>query len=128
VNETATDYRNTYREQLDRVRRFRARLAEQYNSQLVFQDIIWSFFQHCWHLKDWVMNDHALLTDVQKREISAAVHATGSPLLICRDLCNGTKHLALNDPSSWNGRTASPHGHHGLRWFCPASAARLPHR
>lgn len=98
-----TDYRNTYREQLDRVRRFRARLDEEYHSQLVFQDIMWSFFQHCWHLKDWVKNDRILVTDAQRAGVHAAVHAPGSPLLVCRDLCNGTKHLTLADPSSGTG-------------------------
>jgi hypothetical protein len=95
-----TDYRSTYREQLDRVRRFLERLEpiEQTN----FQDMMWSFFQHCWHLKDWVRHDAGLSPD-QKKIIVAAAHASPN-LRICRDLCNRTKHLKLTaKPSSGSG-------------------------
>jgi hypothetical protein len=76
------DYRFTYRAQLDRVRRMRARFDEKYESLEAAQDIMWSFFQHCWHLKDWVMHDALLIA-----------HAPGSPLRHCQGLCNATKHL-----------------------------------
>jgi hypothetical protein len=87
------DYRFTYRAQLDRVRRMRARFDEKYESMEAAQDIMWSFFQHCWHLKDWVMHDAVSITQAQKDAIYTAVHAPGSPLRHCQGLCNATKHL-----------------------------------
>jgi hypothetical protein len=86
------DYRNTYRDQLDRVRRFLARMQREAD-QAEFQDMAWSFFQHCWHLKDWINSDRVLVNDAQRRPINAAAHVAGSPLRLCQDLCNGTKHL-----------------------------------
>ena len=90
-----------YRHQLDRVRRFLARVEGGHASDVDFQDMIWSFFQHCWHLKDWVEHD-PLASPTQKSAVKRAVH--NSPLLlICRDMCNGTKHLKLDNPSSGTG-------------------------
>lgn len=64
--------------------------------------MMWAFFQNCWHLKDWVRND-PLASDAQKKSVIDQAHA--SVLLgICRDLCNGTKHLKLDrKPSSGTG-------------------------
>jgi hypothetical protein len=91
-----------YRHQLDRVRRFLDRFEGPNANDVEFQDIAWSFFQHCWHLKDWVRND-PLASDAQKTAIIDQVHAS-AVLKICRDLCNGTKHLGLDRrPGSGSG-------------------------
>jgi hypothetical protein len=67
-----------------------------------FQDMMWAFFQNCWHLKDWVKND-PLASDTQKKGVIDQAQAS-STLGICRDLCNGTKHLGLDrKPSSGAG-------------------------
>jgi hypothetical protein len=87
------DYRFTYRAQLDRVRRMRARFDDKHESLEAAQDIMWSFFQHCWHLKDWLKHDKVLVTDSQRDAVLAAAHFNSSPLVICRELCNATKHL-----------------------------------
>jgi hypothetical protein len=55
--------------------------------------MMWSFFQHCWHLKDWAMHDAVLISQAQKAAVYAAAHAAGSPLRLCRGICNATKHL-----------------------------------
>jgi hypothetical protein len=82
-----------YRHQLDRVRRFLGRVQGLHASDVEFQDMMWAFFQNCWHLKDWVKND-PLASDAQKDAVIDRAHA--SVLLgICGDLCNGTKHLGL---------------------------------
>jgi len=45
-----------YRHQLDRARRFLDRIEQSYEEfgdmdPVDFQDNMWSFFQHCWHVK-----------------------------------------------------------------------------
>jgi len=51
-----------YRDQLDRARRFLERIRRGYEGiedmdDVEFQDMVWSFFQHCWHVKDWLHHD-----------------------------------------------------------------------
>jgi len=70
-------------------------------SDVEFQDMLWSFFQHCWHVKDWLLND-PLASDAQKQVASNMVHQSPA-LKVCQDLCNGTKHLQLRWPSSGSG-------------------------
>jgi hypothetical protein len=91
-----------YRHQLDRVRRFLDRVEGPHASDVEFQDMMWAFFQNCWHLKDWVRND-PLASEAQKKSIIDQAHASAL-LGISRDLCNGTKHLKLDrKPSSGAG-------------------------
>jgi hypothetical protein len=95
-----------YRHQLDRARRFLDRVNTHFDdlddlNDTEFQDMMWSFFQHCWHLKDWVLHD-PLASDAQKAAVSDMAHQS-SVLMMCRDLCNGTKHLKLNHPGSGTG-------------------------
>jgi hypothetical protein len=95
-----------YRHQLDRARRFLDRVQRGYEGledldDVEFQDMMWSFFQHCWHVKDWMRHD-PLASDAQKEAVIKLAHQSGA-LMICRDLCNGTKHLNLSHPSSGAG-------------------------
>jgi hypothetical protein len=91
-----------YRHQLDRVRRFLGRVEAPQANDVEFQDMVWAFFQNCWHLKDWVKND-PLASDAQKKAVIDQAQASAL-LGICRDLCNGTKHLGLDrKPSSGTG-------------------------
>jgi hypothetical protein len=91
-----------YRHQLDRVRRFLDRVEGPHANDVDFQDMMWAFFQNCWHLKDWVDHD-PLASDVQKSSVIREAHDS-DVLKICRDLCNGTKHLGLDrKPSSGAG-------------------------
>jgi hypothetical protein len=96
-----------YRHQLDRARRFLDRVQADYAgleeiNEVEFQDMMWSFFQHCWHIKDWLYHD-PLASSTQKDAAIAMAHQAGGALMICRDLCNGTKHLNLRDPGSGAG-------------------------
>jgi hypothetical protein len=86
-----------YREQLDRVRRFLERIEGRHRSHVEFKDFMWSFFQHCWHLIDWLQHD-AAASEAQKQGVKAKVHASAL-LALCRDLCNGTRHTALKPPA-----------------------------
>ena len=49
-----------YRDQLDRARRFLARVEGPHASDVDFQDMMWACFQNCWHIRDWVENDPLL--------------------------------------------------------------------
>lgn len=95
-----------YLDQLKRVRRLLARLEEAVKDPDEYRDRVYSFFQACWCLKDWTKNDPSINRTVWM-PISTAVHAVGSPLRLCRDLANGSKHLRLDKPTSGSG--ASEH-------------------
>jgi len=91
-----------YRHQLDRVRRFLDRVEGPQANDVEFQDMMWAFFQNCWHMKDWVNHDPSAL-EAQKKSVIQKAHDS-DVLKICRDLCNGTKHLGLDrKPSSGAG-------------------------
>jgi hypothetical protein len=57
---------------------------------------VWSFFQNCWHLKDWVKND-PIVPQLMKTRIIVEVEKSRT-LAICNDMANGTKHLSLHRP------------------------------
>jgi hypothetical protein len=58
-------------------------------------DDLFSFFQNCWHLKDWIKNDDTL-PQATRDAIVKDAQATDS-LLFCADLANGSKHLVLQN-------------------------------
>jgi hypothetical protein len=68
--------------------------AEFFDSQRAYEDDLWSFFLHCWHVKDWLSCDEGLSEDVREK-VCAEVHAS-LPLQICADLANGAKHFTLD--------------------------------
>lgn len=80
-----------YRNQLDRARRFLERIEGPHSNDVDFQDMVWAFFQNCYHMRDWVCND-PLLEKSQVTSILAKA-SRSLPLQRCGDLCNGTKHL-----------------------------------
>ena len=59
-------------------------------------DDIYAFFQNCYHLKDWIKNDHTL-PDRIRDSVEPFINATRS-LCLCADLCNSLKHLSLDRP------------------------------
>ncbi|MCX6101157.1 MAG: hypothetical protein NTV92_07020 [Candidatus Bipolaricaulota bacterium] len=61
-----------------------------------YVDDIYSFFIHCYHLKDWISGDP---TSPLRDSVSSFGRDSES-FQICRDLCNGAKHLALDSPHS----------------------------
>jgi hypothetical protein len=56
-------------------------------------DHLGSFFQNCWHLKDWIKNDDSLPQDTRNAIVRDA-EATES-LKFCADLANRFKHYKL---------------------------------
>jgi hypothetical protein len=85
----------TYLEQLERVRRFFARLSNENRDAVEYDDDLWSFFQHCWHFKDWLKNDPAV-----SEQIKGLVEGDAEgklELMICADLANRSKHAVLSN-------------------------------
>ncbi|MEO0853618.1 MAG: hypothetical protein AAFY15_08960, partial [Cyanobacteria bacterium J06648_11] len=83
-----------FRDQLDRVERYLERVRNQNQSHTDYDDDLWSFFIHAWHLKDWVKADEPLPSDARHRIVSEAENIR--ELQICADLANRTKHLLLD--------------------------------
>jgi len=63
------------------------------------EDDVLAFFQNCYHLKDWVINDSACEILNKKEEVENLINDSES-LKVCADLCNGSKHLELINPRS----------------------------
>jgi hypothetical protein len=87
-----------YRDQLDRARRFLERMEwsvddmdDEGMTEVDFQDMVWAFFQNCWHVKDWVANDRNVPSAARNGVIAMALASV--PLRVCEQLCNGTKLL-----------------------------------
>lgn len=94
-----------YRQQLARVKRFLNRIEAPITDQVEYEDMLWAFFQNCWHLKDWITNDASApqtLKDAVNRE---PVYV----LQLCADVANSSKHLKLWDkhPDGWHEAKAS---------------------
>jgi hypothetical protein len=58
-------------------------------------DEVYAFFQNCYHLKDWLKNDSSSASKVKDVETFVG---SSTPLTICADLANGSKHLLLKRP------------------------------
>ena len=127
-----------YRDQLDRARRMLDRVESAASDEewgtfndVAFQDDMWSFFQACWHVKDWVRHD-PLVPNAIKTAIRQQAEA--SPLLLmCHDICNGTKHLKLTIPRGGGARYDSTESTHisGFVvnidcWIDDGSGVRIP--
>ena len=100
-----------YREQYDRMMRWFSKLQEIYNQsekpqpgpvQEFFRrgqdrwepdlDIVYAFFQNCYHLLDWIEKDSEIVTS--KSQLRSFRDKNDS-LVCCMDICNGSKHCDL---------------------------------
>jgi hypothetical protein len=86
----------TWREQHDRMKRWRARLGERTGVEDRRVDDFYAFFSTCFHLKDWLKQDNSLPESV-RADVETHVNATFW-LKLCADLANGSKHLELSRP------------------------------
>ncbi len=84
---------SSYLEQFARVQRFLKRIENQDRDSNDYDDDFWSFFQNCWHLKDWIKYDDSISSDICKSIEEGALNFLS--LRICADLCNRSKHLKL---------------------------------
>jgi hypothetical protein len=88
-----------WRGQYDRVRRWHClvqhigRQRKEGDTQQE-HDFLYAFFQNCYHLRDWLKN-----SDTVRPATLAAFFRLNEPMLVCRDICNGTKHWQIDRPS-----------------------------
>jgi hypothetical protein len=79
----------------DRFREIKSRLAHKVPSD--YEDDIYAFFMHCYHLKDWVKNDTSVKTRMPNIGADIEQYINESEALsLCTDLCNSLKRLELN--------------------------------
>ena len=88
----------TYVEQFNRAKRHYGRLEEINSGQIhirdseSYRDDFLSFFQNCFHLKDWIKNDDAIILSNKDQLVEDYINGDES-LRLCADICNGTKHM-----------------------------------
>lgn len=81
-------------QQFARMERALERVRSNRNRRIVeYEDDVWNFFQHAWHLKEWVKNDSEI--DRRYRDAVEDDVSTIEALQICADLANRSKHLQL---------------------------------
>ena len=90
-------------EQWERVKRYFERFEKLSRTGRVhdsnsenYVDDIYSFFIHCYHLKDWIAGDPSSPLRDAVREFGK----DSESFQICRDLCLGAKHLTVTSPGS----------------------------
>lgn len=57
------------------------------------EDFLWSFFQNCWHVKDWLRHDPTVPAKVKAAAVAAA--EANRDLQVAADLANDSKHFNL---------------------------------
>jgi len=85
-----------WRGQLARVERWYRRASDSLDPRCIradeeIVDFLYAFFHAAFHLRDWLVNSGG----VSRREIDA-VFTANRCLGFCRDICNGSKHFALD--------------------------------
>ncbi len=107
----------SYQDQLERTRRWLKRLehasshpndindpipAEKHEE---YEDYLYAFFQNCWHVKDWILNDtvapRGLKESVRKLDKQGAI----APLMLCAGVANGSKHLSQSRDAKRRAKT-----------------------
>ena len=110
-----------WRGQLERMRRWQIRVVQAANvGSPDLEDFIFVFFQNCYHLREWLEKT----ANVERKDLDA-LFAQTFDLRLCRDICNGTKHLTLNnasvDAAFSIGREYDPSSPSGHRFFIIAN-------
>jgi hypothetical protein len=113
-----------WRGQMARIRRWHERVIQAANSgSLDLEDFVFLFFQNCYLLREWLLKT----SNVDHKDIEA-LFASMPQLRVCRDICNGTKHLTLNnpsvDPDFSIGREYDPSSPSGHRLFIIAHGTK----
>ena len=116
----STHRNDGWRGQFNRVLRWHERLiASAANGTPDLEDFAFAFFQNCYHLREWI----AQTSTVPAADLDA-LFASSKELRLCRDICNGTKHLNISRPSIDGqfsiAREYAPDEPHGTRLFVVA--------
>jgi hypothetical protein len=91
------------RRSFDRFRGFKPGIVA-HNISSDYEDDIYAFFMHCYHLKDWIKNDRSV--KARMPNIASGVEQfinESEALSLCADLCNSLKHLELKRSRSGEG-------------------------
>lgn len=95
------EQKQTYTEQYIRTENWLNRLKKEKQKPNAiagdFIDFLYAFYQNCYHIKDWLLNDPTCA--LTNKEIYDFINKSET-LKICHDLANGTKHLTLKKPKS----------------------------
>lgn len=110
-----------WRGQLDRAARWHKRVVSAANTAAPdLEDFTYTFFQNCYHLREWMLQTGGA-SQLELDEF----FARNIELQVCRDVCNGTKHLNLShasvDRSFSIGREYTPGEPLGFRMFIVAN-------
>jgi hypothetical protein len=81
-------------DQYNRVIRFLGRLEYDNYGSTNYDDNLYSFFQNCWHLKDWIKND-SKIDKTLTSSIEKVVKNYPNIMISC-DIANASKHLKLS--------------------------------
>ena len=82
----------------DRFREIKPGLTDKITSD--YEDNIYAFFLHCYHLKDWVKNDISVKSRVPNISTDVERFINESEALsLCADLCSSLRHLELKRSS-----------------------------
>jgi hypothetical protein len=84
---------SSFLEQFERVERYLKKVQNQDRDSIEYDDDSYSFFQNCWHLKDWIKADPMINKKIKSR-VEKDISKVKS-LRICSDLANRTKHATL---------------------------------
>lgn len=90
---------DAWKEQLARLRRWYSRTRPISRERLAVSeddlDILFAFFQNCWHLYDWLKNSGAV-----SDQILESFFRQSAEMKFCYDICIGTKHLQIDRPKA----------------------------
>lgn len=84
-------------DQFFRMLRFQERALKS-NDENEILDFTIAFFQNCYHLKDWVPTFENI-EEAEWQKIWQPFIEQNECIRYCRDICNGTKHLKIDNPS-----------------------------
>lgn len=77
-------------------RAFQKVLNNQNRNPVEYEDDAWSFFQNCWHLKDWIKNDVEGVAKATRLKIDVEVNSYPA-LVMMGDLANKSKNLKVTN-------------------------------
>lgn len=89
--------------QYERVKRWLSRIENVSNpnyqmAPIDAMDYIVCFFQNCWHLKDWLLNDPSVSKDPRLRKtIKDFAEKKSHYIKISQNIANGSKHLIFEN-------------------------------
>lgn len=102
-------FHRNWRSQYHRMRRWHLMLEKLHSNEtdaklpIDYLDVVYAFFQSCYHLKDWVLTDKIKTSSEIKKFID-----DNDCMKICADICNGTKHFNLKNSQSKSSIAIEP--------------------